>query len=134
MISARELECRRRRRERREELARLEREWVCGGPLVDLGETVLSGGDAMTHWQHVQRVMAERIARSQRESEALVYWFIERCNLRLVERAAAQDEMLHLIRSIPRSWYTEGSTSEAVPGPTIPRFPLPTKGPTTVGR
>jgi hypothetical protein len=126
VVSRRELECRRRRRERRLTLERLEREWVCGGPLVDHSETILSGGSGAEHAQYVMEEMQRRSVRMAQEAESLAWWFMHRCLLLKAERELHFWRMIVLWRSLPGpnappTWSTS-TQARTLSGSTIPRL------------
>lgn len=124
-MTVREIEERRRRRIRREELVRLEREWVCGGPLVDIGKPVIGGSST----QHPSRVKAELESRSKRireESALLAYHFARRCLIPLVDRDRMREEWCAWDAAFgaPGSVPTHSTSNETttLTGRTIPRL------------
>lgn len=76
--------CRQRKRDRRLALARAERQWICGGPLVDHARPFLTrhGINAIEHAEGLKTDLEERARRSQIESQFLACHFAERCLVR----------------------------------------------------
>lgn len=107
--------CLRRRRERREALAIAEREWVCGGPLVDISAPIIGGSSANLHALLVEAEIAERQRRVQVDSRKLAVYFAERClaRSRVRERMIADYDRVQLRLGGPRLAATH-STSPAV--------------------
>jgi hypothetical protein len=77
-MSVRAAEERRRRRARREERVRLRREFVVGGPLVDLAAPIIGGGDRDHAWR-VQVEIRRRALAVQAEADLLAEDFAKRC-------------------------------------------------------
>lgn len=98
-MTARERETRRRRLVRQKARERAEREWVCGGPLVDHAAPIIGGGDA----EHREIVLAELVRRQtlmQIEALHLARHFARRCLLRIAERAAMMHALCDLLESV----------------------------------
>jgi hypothetical protein len=77
-MTARELRTARIRRDRREARERAYREWVCGGPLVEVDRPII-GGDDFTHPLLVQAEIQRRALRIRAESMVLALHFASRC-------------------------------------------------------
>lgn len=91
-MTAREIEERRRRRVRREDLERQRREWVVGGPLVDIGKPVMGGGSGAHHADQVNLELKSRGRRVREEAALLAYDFARRCLIPLVDRDRMREQ------------------------------------------
>lgn len=122
MLSAREIECRRRRRERREALAKAELEFVNGGPLIDQSAPVMGPGmnDAQYH-AHLRIELFRRAYAMDLESRRLAVWFADGCWLVKAERDAMLYGLLDLLNRIglPGS----APTHSTLPGATANDIP-----------
>lgn len=121
--------CRQRKRERRLALARAEREWVCGGPLVDFAKPFLTrhGIDGIEHAERLKIDLAERARRAQIEAHWLAFHFAERCLVRERVRERMLAEYMRITLSgAPLRVMPTHSTSRHVrtihPDRTIRRF------------
>jgi hypothetical protein len=100
-MSARAARTRRLRRERREAIARAEREWVCGGPLVEHDRPVIGGDDAR-HPELVAAAMRRAAERVQVEVRLLAAHFADRCLLLRAERGRMLADFLALHDELAR--------------------------------
>lgn len=125
-MTAREIEERRRRRERREDLERQRREWVVGGPLVDIGKPVMGGGSSARHADQVKLELKSRRKRVQEEASLLAYDFARHCNLALYERDWMRHDWARWQDAFdaPSSVPTHSTSNETMTltGRTIPRL------------
>lgn len=110
-----------RRRNRRLELERLEREWVCGGPLVEIGEPIIGGSDPHAHYELYVAEMKARMERVHTETLLLALHFTKRCLLMARERKAMLDDLLALFEAVGRpQTIPTHSTANTIPVPQIP--------------
>lgn len=119
-MTRREQEARKRRRERREALARAELEFAVGGALEDLHRPVIGGGDA-EHPLLVQAEMERRILMASREVMLIAVYFADRCWVRAEEARRMKDELTALLMTVgPMKVPTTHSTRPGVAPTTIP--------------
>lgn len=122
-MNARAAETARRRRVRREALARAEREWVWGAPLVDVGEPILSGGDAFEHQAVVALEIHRRMQTIRYEAIVLARYFASKCWVVRAEAEQMDEEFLALLRSVRGGGpVVTHSTAATVTATTIPRL------------
>jgi hypothetical protein len=125
-MTAREATCRRKRRIRAEERARLYREYVCGGPLIDIDTPVIGGPGDLEHMALVKAELELRARNVQREARLLALDFAHRCCLVRGERVRMYLKLVALWREVgPPGVAPTHSTSSAQPtttGTTIPRL------------
>lgn len=121
-LGRRELTRRRKIRERREALVVAEREWVCGGPLIDIAKPIIGGGDT-AHPLLVQEEIARRTRIWTREAELLARHFARKCwvTLSVQERMDADYERI-IAEAGPPALKPTHSTRPGVTPTTIPRL------------
>lgn len=102
MISARLLEERRRKRDRRDARECAYREWVCGGPLVDALLPVIGGGTDAEHEARLHAEFAERQRRVGVELDLLARDFARRCALSRLAQVLMVSDWLDLNASLTR--------------------------------
>ena len=100
------------------------REWVCGGPLVDIQRPVMGGDTQAEHAQRMLDELAERAERSDRESRLLAQDFPRGCWVRAAERDAMWPDLQALLDVLPGpNFKATHSTASVVNAPTIPMLP-----------
>jgi hypothetical protein len=119
-MSARLREQLRRERDRRDAREQAYREHVCGGPLAEVFEPIITGGSDVEHAAMVAARMAEYAERVQREGDLLAGDFARRCWVTHKERVQMVADWLE--------WnFRYGS-----PGP-VPTHSTSSATPTTAG-
>lgn len=115
----------RKRRQRREERERLYREWVCGGPLIDIDEPVIGGQGDAAHQLLVRAELQLRASVVQREATALAQEFAHRCCLVRAERVRMWLLLVKLWREVGAPGVVPSHSTSTLPttsGTTIPKL------------
>lgn len=123
-MTAREIEARRRRRERREALANAELEFANGGPLYDAFRPIMGPGmsDAQ-YWVHLQAELARRSEIVNAEGRRLAIYFADRCWVVMDEQRRMVASLASLLATVgpPKAAPTH-STLPGATSSTIPRL------------
>jgi hypothetical protein len=119
-MTRREQETRRRRRVRAEALARAEREYAVGRPLVDASKPII-GGDAAHHEAILERELLRRAELLMAETLCLATYFAKGCWVVAAERQQMLDDFVawHVRYGHPYVKPTHSTLSSAAPT-TIP--------------
>lgn len=124
-MTRREQETRRRRRARREALAKAELESILGGPMVDLHTPVIGGGD-IEHPVRVKEEMERRLLRASWEVGVIGIHFARKCWVVKEEAERMPRDLTALLLAAgPMKVPTTHSTRPGTAPTTIPRVPGP---------